>query len=113
MSYRMKDNQIKKYHKEGYVTLNNFLKKDDIRSIRNELRKLIYDQAKKFNVPINKKNRLEENIKLIFSTNSSARKFIYDFIRNITSIKNIQYSNALHYISGCQEVEGWLTRDRF
>ena len=95
MSYQIKDNKIKKYHKDGYVILNNFLKKDNVKNIRNELRKLIYDQAKKFNVLINKKNSLEENIKLIFLTNYSARKFIYDLVRNITSIKNIQFSNKL------------------
>ena len=95
MSYQVEDIKIKKYHKDGYVILNNFLRKDDVKSIRDELRKLIYDQAKKFNVLINKQDSLEENIKLIFLTNSSARKFIYDLVRNITSIKNIQFSNKL------------------
>ena len=95
MSIRLENHIIEKYRADGYVVFNNFLKKDSVKKIRSELKKIIYDQAKKFRVPINKKDSLEENIKMIFLTNSSARKFIYDLVRNITSIKTIQYSNEL------------------
>ena len=95
MSIQLDNNIIEKYHSEGYVVLDNFLEKNYIKKIRNELKSIIYDQAKKFRVPLKEENSLEENIKLIFLTDFSARKFIYDLVRNLTSIKKIQYSNEL------------------